>query len=320
MPTSTYYPDAQAVDGYMGADGSGGVTWADIHGDGGIAAVDNDKLNLFLIGTHADTDKFTDLMRTIALFNGSADVSAQLVVISAVLTVFGKSKADTLGVAGDVNVYESSPASNTALVAGDFDSLGTTALSTAISWADFEVSGTLSRPNIFTFNAAGLAIVQTALRSDGIIKLGFRNANYDVADVEPTWSASKQNAIIVYSAQNVLSDARDPKLEVTFVSAQFPTNALTRVTGIIRRRSPGRDSIELLMGGLAPEPVTRFTFVPETAVPIEPPPPGELPLATGMIGPFTDPVSGAEYWVTIEGTIVYSSNPPLPTGAFDEVD
>ncbi|KKL11056.1 hypothetical protein LCGC14_2549660, partial [marine sediment metagenome] len=97
---------------------------------------------------------------------------------------------------------------------------------------------------------------------------------------------------------------------VFVTSYDFPSNALSRVTGIIRRRSPGRDSIELLMGGIAPDPVVRFSFQPETAVPNAPPPPGTLPEATGLIGPFTDPETGDEYWVTIDGHIVYTSNIP----------
>ncbi|KKM76607.1 hypothetical protein LCGC14_1378480 [marine sediment metagenome] len=291
-----------------------------MRGGAGDAAIDSDILDLFLLGTHrVNTDKWIDFARTIVLFNGSADVSSNLIVISATLTVYGKSKADSASWAGDVNVYESSPASDTALVAGDFDSLGATPLSTAIAYVDFEVSGTLSKPNVFTINAAGLAIIQTAMRDDGIIPLGFRNANYDVANVEPTWSGSEQSAIVVYSAHNGFSDARNPKLEVTFASAQYPTHALSRVTGIVYRRSPGRDSQEILMGGLAPEPVVRFSFVPESAVPNAPPISPDLPLAGGRIGPFIDPVNGAEYWITIDGQIIYTHQQQLQPRTFSEL-
>ena len=323
MATGTYYPDAhtevKSVDGWVAATDGAGIPWATLRNHAGSFDFDDGVLlRCFLLGTHA-TSGWIDFARGILLFDGSADVSAQLTVTSATLTAMGHSKTDGLGVAGDVNVYESAPASDTAIVAGDFDSLLSTPLSTAITYADFIVSSVAIRENTFVINAAGLAVIQTALRDDGIIKLGLRNANYDVANIEPTWSGSNQNHIAIHSADNVLGLGFTPRLEVTFVSAQYPTNPLSRVTGIIYRRSPGRDTQEILMGGISPDPVVRFSFTPETAVPTAPPAPGELPLATGLIGPFFDPVNGAEFWIDIHGKIIWTQQRQLPPRIFQDL-
>jgi hypothetical protein len=55
---------------------------------------------------------------------------------AAVLSVNGYQKSDGLSVTPDMNVYSSAPASNTALEAGDFDSLGSTAYATAVAYGD----------------------------------------------------------------------------------------------------------------------------------------------------------------------------------------
>jgi len=51
---------------------------------------------------------------------------------SAAFSVYASSKSDDLGVSPTYNVFTSAPASDTSIAAGDFDSLGSTALATMI--------------------------------------------------------------------------------------------------------------------------------------------------------------------------------------------
>lgn len=65
--------------------------------------------------------------------------------------------------------------------------------------------------NAFTFNATGLGNIAKT----GISKFSARNANYDAANVAPTWSSLQRSALEAFYADNGGS-TNDPKLVVTF--------------------------------------------------------------------------------------------------------
>ena len=129
------------------------------------------------------------------------------VLDSAIFSIRGTAKADNLPATPNINVYSFAPANSNAVVAGDFDSLGSTALSTAITFAGYSTTGY----NDFTLNADGRAQIAVA----GITRLGIRNANYDVANVVPAWSSGSQSDFSMNMA-DAAGTSTDPKLVVTY--------------------------------------------------------------------------------------------------------
>jgi len=213
MATLTVYPDPDiettSVDGETSESGS--QTWATIIAAAGDAKTDDEGTGYFVrIRAAVTLNDFTYLGRPIILFDTSA-LTAGATISAAVLSIYGLSKEDGPGWSPTYNIYSSAPASNTALAAGDFDSLGSTAFcDSALTYA----SWTAEAYNDFTFNATGIA----AVSKTGITKLGARSANYDVAAVAPTWGAGEEATIAAYYADTALT-TKDPKLVITYTLA-----------------------------------------------------------------------------------------------------
>ena len=112
----------------------------------------------------------------------------------------------------DINVYSSNPASNTAIAGtkGNWDSFGSTAFSTAISYDNFLTSSTF---NNFAFNSSGIANISKT----GISKFGLRSANADAAYTEPSleaWRDGDFSGEYIYNAEQ--GSGYKPKLVVTY--------------------------------------------------------------------------------------------------------
>jgi hypothetical protein len=211
--TSTFYPDphpeSTSVDGVVDAASYGtgsGVTWTTLVGDAGGSASDSAvAMSFFYTLSDNVSNRFRNLSRAIFLFDTSALPDGD-VIDSATISNYGRYKQDTLSASPTLNIYSSNPASNTALVAGDFDSLGTTAFSdSAIAYGDWTNTGY----NDFVLNASGLA----AISKTGVSKYGGRNANYDVADSAPSWSSVKESQVDSETADSS-GTSKDPKLVV----------------------------------------------------------------------------------------------------------
>lgn len=215
MSTLTVYPDANpestSVDGYVSYQvvALSGVTWATI-----IAAADGHVTSdteaiitrLLFIKSDSVTDRWTDLSRSFFLFDTSA-LGNGATITSATLSLFGTEKVDTGGITPNINIYSSTPASNTALVLGDYDQVGSTAFSTAITFAGFsEVAY-----NDFALNASGLANISKT----GISKFSTRNGQYDAASVSPTWANTITMYMKCYGADQA-GTTNDPKLLITY--------------------------------------------------------------------------------------------------------
>lgn len=205
--TSTFYPDPHpettSVDGRV-AHNQAEQDWSVIRDGAGTAFNDNAvSLATIQIASDGGTDKFLQMIRGIFLFDTSS-IGADS-VSSATFSFYGSNKADGLSATPDINVYSSNPASNTGLVAGDYDSLGTTDFATAITYASFTTAGY----NDFILNASGISAIDTG----GVTKLGLRNSNYDVADVAPTWSADGNSFMTGIYAETA-GTTQDPKLVV----------------------------------------------------------------------------------------------------------
>jgi hypothetical protein len=218
--TSTFYPDpnveSTSVDGmaYQTYGLGAGVTWATITADAGNTT-DDSSGNIYGFGILSDnvSGKWRQIFRGLYLFDTSAIPDTDS-ISSAILSLSGESKTDDLSITPNINIYSSAPASNTAVVAGDYDSLGATAFSSAIAYADFQVNASTGIYNDFTLNASGIA----AISLTSISKFGSRNASYDVSGTPPTWSSFKASNMTVFAA-DAAGATKDPKLVIVHAAA-----------------------------------------------------------------------------------------------------
>ena len=206
------HPEVTSVDGYVqhkaGFLGSDGMTWADLLTNAGIGGAFDDEQYAFC-GFQASTtiNQWNTLIRSMLLFDTSS-IPVGAIIVSAILSLYGAGKFDTLSSAPTINVFSSLPASDTQLVTADFLTIGDTSLcDTDLSYADFDITDF----NNFTFNASGKAAITKA----GITKLAIRNVNYDLAAIAPPWvSGSKSSYVYWYQAKE--GGGYRPKLTITY--------------------------------------------------------------------------------------------------------
>lgn len=214
--TLTVYPDpdpeTSTVDG--GVEFKGFDTFTNMRNSAGSGAwpsravsTAGDSGAIWLGATTSPT--FRGIGRGIYLFDTSV-ISAGATISAASLSLYGHGKADDLAITPDIDVYSANPASNTNLVASDYATLGTTSYTgSPISYASWNTAAY----NVFTLNATGRAAITKA----GITKLGTRNANYDVANSAPTWSASTDTFSYLWSYwADQTGSSNDPTLDVTY--------------------------------------------------------------------------------------------------------
>jgi hypothetical protein len=229
--TLTVYPDANAetdtVDGFVRHDvGAAGVSWATLVAAAGNNVADATASGYFMViqrGT--DTDAWKDLRRGIFLFKTSA-LTAGASISAAVMSIEGQDKGDGASITPDLNVYSSAPALNTELAVGDFDSLGTTAFATAITYSGFNAAGY----NNFTLNASGIAAIDKV----GISKFGVRNANYDASGTPPTWASGGAYSHFICTFAETAGTTSDPKLVVTYTAAASGPANLKTINGLAK--------------------------------------------------------------------------------------
>jgi len=217
MATLTVYPEAGSggsnvsVDAYVRRYNTAGETWATIHDSAVATAVVKDaETTLFTeIYSKGSSTDWIGLARSIFTMDTSS-LGASATVNSAVFSVIPSSKTDNAGISPDMNVFSSSPADSNDVVAGDYDSLGTTPFSTAKAYADIVIASY----NDFTLNASGLA----AISLTGITELGLRNENYDADNVEPLHPgglSNLQSRVLGYFADST-GTTNDPKLVIDY--------------------------------------------------------------------------------------------------------
>lgn len=213
--TLTEYPDpdpeSSTVDGTVEQNytlGSG-VSFATIVAAAGTGSYpDATDQSCMWIASDNVTDQWRAMMRGIFLFDTSA-LGSGASISDAVLSLYGSAKGDAGGWTPDIDIYTAAPASDTALVGGDYDSLGATSQTgdSPISYGSWDTSGY----NDFTFDATGRGNVD----GSGISKFGSRNANYEVAGSPPTWGSNQNSYVDCYLADQT-GTTNDPKLVVTY--------------------------------------------------------------------------------------------------------
>jgi hypothetical protein len=215
---STFYP---SLDGWV-ADSASNVTFTTLVNAAGGFSDDSSPTNFYLAIMSAGnvTDRWNNLYRGVALFDTQTLPDGDA-IDSAVLGTRGKSRGQGAG-ALTLNVYTSAPASDSALVAGDYDSLGTTALSdTGITYAAYSTVGY----NNFALNATGIAQIDKT----GISKFGFRDQTYDATDTAPgTWASTYDSYFHSWPVEETNPTEHRPKLVVTHTA---PTAAITGTIG-----------------------------------------------------------------------------------------
>lgn len=112
---------------------------------------------------------------------------------------------DQLGVNPAWGLVESHPIAPNNLVPADYQNLDSTIISTVLNYTDVVVG---------QFNSLEILPAYLSLLEPGtILKLGFREANYDIPNVEPAWGWYWASGIDIYTV-DAPSD-RWPYLEVT---------------------------------------------------------------------------------------------------------
>lgn len=218
--TEYFYPDAHvestSVDGWMRGL-SGGQTWHTkvVNETGSGGTDDGEWMHVAYTIADGTTNKWYFLGRAIFLFDTSS-LPDDADIEQAVISLYGSAKKDTVLIELDVNIYSSEPASNDDLVNGDFQTLGTTAYSTAIEYNDWSIVGY----NDFILNDNGIS----AISLTGVSKFGSRNACYDVADEldpnnhDPDWysTGDATSSVSCYTAEK--GGNYRPRLAVTYAT------------------------------------------------------------------------------------------------------
>jgi hypothetical protein len=225
--TATFYPDASPETSTVDGDVrrvTTADTWADLKAGAGTTPIGDDSVNMYCyMSSSTTTNYWRWLMRAVMLFD--TFLGAGVVVARAVLSLYAQFKTDELGFAANYfpNIYSSNPASNTALVAADYGTLGSTAFATAIGY-NIITTGTY---NDFIFNASGIAAINTT----GISKFGIRDSYYDAGSNTPTWSGGdKATGIHWYTADQ--GAGYKPKLIVTSYIPAYPIIGGGHIIGV----------------------------------------------------------------------------------------
>lgn len=209
--TSTFYPDASvestSVDGYSYVID---LVWATAHDATiGGAADDTDTSGYAASGKTA-TDYI--IIRNFLLYDTSSlpdtdTISAATLSLYVIATLNGDNDADDW-----VNIFATTPASNTAIVTDDYEQIGTTAQATQIDIGSI----TAAAYNDWTLNATGL----TSISKTGITKFGAREG-HDVLNSAYAGAAGTRDQV-QFAAADTAGTTQDPKLVVTHAGAETP--------------------------------------------------------------------------------------------------
>jgi len=176
----------------------------------GISVVDNAILsNVITTGTNGSLP-YTDLRKISAGFLTST-ISG--VINSAVISFNYSNKFSSGSAVPACNIYSSSPASDTAIVVGDYDGFGSTEFSTTKAYADIGAGY-----NDWTLNASGLVHINQS----GVTHFGCLEANYAVTGTDPLMSASSLTVGFQFYGSNQTGTSQDPKLTVDYTPSFIP--------------------------------------------------------------------------------------------------
>lgn len=215
------YPDAGSgnttVDGYM-RHVQANMTWAQIRAAAGTEANSTAEFMYMTYMQPYSTTRWNRLGRGGFTFDTSS-LGAGATINSATLSTFHYAAAINNVFNISANIYSFVPANNNALVAGDFDSLGTTAFSTT------KHSGDITHPayNDWVLNSSG----RSAISKTGITRLGSRDTDYDASGSTPPISGWTSGAAQIYiRASDYVGTSEDPVLTIGYTTGTTHTKIL----------------------------------------------------------------------------------------------
>jgi hypothetical protein len=218
MPTVNLYPDAHpettTVDGRVSMYGEGftSMGWSALRDGAGSATYTTDDVFIaFWLLSSTTENEYRLLSRSILLFDKSS-LPAGAHINSGVLRIKTLDYSNDWGIPFGLTVVTSNPASNTAVVPGDYTTLGEVALSNTIPSTELALENEYYE---FTFNATGLAILNGA---GSIIKLGIRETEYDIANIAPEWDSNVTISFAIMSAEG--NEAQWPRLTLEYTLGQ----------------------------------------------------------------------------------------------------
>ena len=232
--TTTVYPDAHtestSVDGVV-LTYNQGADWDTEHDrtSGNYAYDSATTLVLGYFRSNLGSNNM-GLYRFFFLFDTSGiddddEISAATLSLYAIETATTSSGGSAEVSVTTCSVVQTSPASNTALVTGDFDQCGDVndpdeGIATGTRF-DPDDDFTTSQYNDLALNATGIGWIA----KDGITKLGTRNM-FDITDDDP--GANKHMGYMVVGSADQSGTSKDPKLVVTHAAATaFVPRAMT---------------------------------------------------------------------------------------------
>lgn len=211
--TLTAYPDPEvaitACDGYVARSGVD-ETWATIRsGAGNDASLGDAFAAGFQFIASTTVNQFSRLRRGIYNFDCLA-LPAGPTISDVTLSLFTQDRGDPGTLNPDADIYAATPAAHTTIANADYGQISTTSMTGApLSFATIFSAAY----HDFVFNATGIATVSSA-----VVAYGSRNANFDAANVAPTWTSNALTYWNSYHADQTGS-ADDPKLVVTYAPA-----------------------------------------------------------------------------------------------------
>lgn len=205
------------VDGEVDREGVAEV-WATIRAGAGNNNLPSSASTYFVgLQEAAGTNNFKELERCVFCFDTSS-LTSGATISATTMSLRGTAKDNTQIAEPSLNVYNSTPASTSALANGDYGQIGSTALcDTDIVYASFNTAGY----NDFLFNATGLSNVSKT----SISKFGARDPRYDVANVAPGWF-NQLNSRSNLQGNYAANGSNKPKLVVTYTVASANGNFL----------------------------------------------------------------------------------------------
>ena len=211
--SSTFFPDPDvettSFDGSSAYSTAAGGTFAEAHdAAAGTSAQDSTGAagGLNVTERTADTNLF-DIVRTFYLFDTSSlPDTATIDSATFRFAVYDKTNTDNDG-QDYVNIFTTTPASNTALITADFDQIGTTQQATSVDFGSL----TSEANNTLTLNATGL----TNISKTSITKFGMREGHDSENSIITTDTGNTMNTRYAETA----GTGEDPMLTVVYTEA-----------------------------------------------------------------------------------------------------
>jgi len=203
---SLYYVTTNSVDGSVGQGSLSGDTFSNLVNGSGDSSGDTGGLaSLCKINSNATTNLWDDIDRGVILFDtNTLDYDKNIYNANISLYIYSVIQ-DTLNCKPDIGIYETAPASDTALVDADYATFGSLLLSNEIAYDDIVVSSY----NSWNLNAAG----RSKINREDITKFGTRS-NYDATNTAPSWVAS--STLNISYRPSEFGTSTEPRLTVFY--------------------------------------------------------------------------------------------------------